>query len=58
MMYIDYIINELYTFIEKRRSLVSTKAYLNIGESVCFHLFLPRKQIVSLGETKCFHGGN
>ena len=30
-MYIDYIIDELYTFIEKRRSLVTTITYLSIG---------------------------
>ena len=30
-MYIDYIIDELYSFIERRRKLVSTKTYISIG---------------------------
>ena len=30
-MYIDYIIDELYSFIEGGRKLVSTKTYISIG---------------------------
>ena len=57
-MYRVYIFDKLYTFIEKRRRIVTAITYLSIGESVCFNLFLPWKQIVSTGETKSFHGGN
>ena len=57
-MYRAYIFVGHYTFIEKRRRIVTAITYLSIGESVCFNLFLPWKQIVSTGETNSFHGGN
>ena len=57
-MYRPYIIDELYTFIEKRRRIMTAITYLSIGELVCFTLFLPWKQFVSTEETNSFHGRN
>ena len=57
-MYRAYIIDELYTFIEKRRRIIATITYLSVGKSDYFHLFLPWKQTVSTGETNSFYGGN
>ena len=58
-MYRVYIFDELYTFIEKRRRIVTAITYLSIGESVCFNFFsrgnklFPReKQTVSTEETE------
>ena len=50
-MYRAYIFVGHYTFIEKKRRIVTAITYLSIGESVCFNLFLPWKHIVSTGET-------
>ena len=57
-MYVLYIIDELYTFIENRWRTLTIIAYLSVRYSVCFPEFPPWKQFVSTGETNSFHGGN
>ena len=44
--------------LRNRRRRVAPITYLSIRKPVCFLITYPWKQIVSIGETNCFHGRN